>query len=512
MHARTFVVKKFKQSDSILQPSNIQTLVGHSSFNDRIGVTKRGRWVGWWNGLSLFLGDLFAFLAAAAIGGFAAYYLESQILGIHYVAIEGVYIVQQLTLLACVMLVICGWFLRTGHYTERRPFREDAAAILNALLVGLLISGFVEFAHKTNFSRLWLVLAWMAAGLTIPVTRILVRRALAAAGTWTLKAIIIGRGNHARSVRRLLTANRYLGYSVTTDGALSDYAGNAIGAVASRLNRLMKETGAQRVILVPSDAEIGHLEAIVDALNVLCIPYCVVPPIHKLPLARLATQTFLSCDAVLLTVRAGLASSTSQAVKRIFDVVATSLLLAALLPILLIVSVLTALDGGPVLFAHERIGRGGRVFKCLKFRTMVPGATKALEEMLERCPKVREEWLRTKKLRSDPRMTKVGSLLRVTSIDELPQLFNVLRGDMSLVGPRPVTQEELRDHYKGDNCYYELVRPGITGLWQVSGRNHTDYEQRVHLDSWYVRNWSLWSDVMILLRTLPVVISGTGAY
>jgi undecaprenyl-phosphate galactose phosphotransferase len=327
-----------------------------------------------------------------------------------------------------------------------------------------------------------------------------------------VKAIIIGRGNHAGSVKTLLGSDSYLGYDVTTDGSLSDYAKSPGASLGAKLNRLMLETGAQQVILVPAEAEIPGLETVVDALNVLSIPYCVVPPINKLRLARLATQTFLSCDAVLLTIRPGLASPISQIVKRVFDIVATLALLVLFAPILIVASTLVAIDGGQILFAHERIGKDGKPFKCLKFRTMVPNATAALEQMLKHCPTTRDEWHRKKKLRNDPRMTRVGTLLRVTSMDELPQLFNVLRGDMSLVGPRPVTRDELHDHYKGDNCYYELVRPGMTGLWQVSGRNDTDYERRVHLDGWYVRNWSLWGDIMILLRTLPAVITGHGAY
>jgi undecaprenyl-phosphate galactose phosphotransferase len=466
----------------------------------------------WLNATSLFFGDLLTFAASIAIGGIAAYGIESYLLGIPYLAFEGPFLLQQLLLLGCVMVGLCGWFARTGHYTERRPFREDLSGILNAVLIGVLISGFVEFANKTNFSRLWLLLTWFLAALAVPLARVLVRRGLAASGLWVVDAVMIGLGSHGKSVKDLLTGDSYLGYRVATDGGLAAYTKDTNGSVGMRLDKLMNETNAQRVILVPADDEMNNLEYMIDALNVRMIPYAVVPPIHKLPLARLATQTFLSCDAVLLRVRPGLVCPFSQAVKRIFDVVAALLLLAPLLPLFMIVSLLVMLDGGPVFFAHERIGRGGRAFKCFKFRTMVPDAVRVLDEVLSCHPEARDEWLRTRKLKNDPRITKIGNLLRVTSIDELPQLINVLRGDMSLVGPRPVVQQELREHYKDDNSYYVLVRPGLTGLWQISGRNLTNYEQRVHLDSWYVRNWSLWGDIIILFRTLPVVISGRGAY
>jgi UDP-galactose-lipid carrier transferase len=187
---------------------------------------------------------------------------------------------------------------------------------------------------------------------------------------------------------------------------------------------------------------------------------------------------------VLLRVQRGLASPFSQAIKRLFDVVVAALLIGLLSPLFAIVSLMIALDGGPIFFARERVGRGGRVFKCLKFRTRS----------------------RTRQLKNDPRTTTIGNLLRVSSIEELPQLINVLRGDMSLVGPCPVVHRDLREHYKSDNSCYLLVRPGLTGLWQVSARNLTNYEQRVHLDSWYVRNWTLWGDIIILFRAIPAVI------
>jgi Undecaprenyl-phosphate galactose phosphotransferase WbaP len=470
------------------------------------------RTVHWANGAGLFLGDVVAFASSVVIGGISVYGIESHLLGIPYLAFEGPYLVQQLVLLGCVMVGICGWFARTGHYSERRPFREDLSGILNALLVGVVISGFVEFANKTSFSRLWLLLSWLLAALAIPLARVLVRRALVSSGTWVINAVMIGLGSHGKSVKDLLTRDPYLGYRVTNDGSLSAYTKDSNGSLGMRLDTLMQASAAQRVILVPADEEMPDLEFMIDALNVRMIPYAVVPPIHKLPLARLATQTFLSCDAVLLRVRPGLVSAFSQAVKRAFDIVVTLLLLIPLIPICLIVSLLIMLDGGPIFFAHERVGRGGRVFKCLKFRTMVPDAANVLDQVLAHHPEARDEWLRTRKLKNDPRTTKIGNLLRVTSIDELPQFINVLRGDMSLVGPRPVVQQELREHYKTDNSYYLLVRPGLTGLWQISGRNLTDYQQRVHLDSWYVRNWSLWGDIIILFRTLPVVISRRGAY
>ncbi len=153
----------------------------------------------------------------------------------------------------------------------------------------------------------------------------------------------------------------------------------------------------------------------------------------------------------------------------------------------------------------------GRKFKCLKFRSMVINSKEVLEEVLRTDPVARAEWDKDFKLKNDPRITKVGHFIRKTSLDELPQLWNVVRGDMSLVGPRPVVEDELA-RYAGDVDYYLMAKPGMTGLWQVSGRNDVDYETRVYFDSWYVKNWSLWNDIAILFKTVGVVLKRDGAY
>jgi undecaprenyl-phosphate galactose phosphotransferase len=197
--------------------------------------------------------------------------------------------------------------------------------------------------------------------------------------------------------------------------------------------------------------------------------------------------------------------------KRLFDIVATLALLAILSPVLLTLAWLARRDGGPALFGHRRVGTRGVPFKCLKFRTMVPNAQEILAKVLAADPVARAEWERDFKLKNDPRVTKVGKFLRVTSLDELPQLFNVLAGDMSLVGPRPIVVDEIR-RYGAAFHDYARCRPGITGLWQVSGRNDVDYGQRVRLDRTYARTWSFLGDLVLLLRTPLAVLRRSGAY
>jgi len=197
--------------------------------------------------------------------------------------------------------------------------------------------------------------------------------------------------------------------------------------------------------------------------------------------------------------------------KRAFDIVIASTMLFFALPAIFFIAVIMfSTDRGPILFAHERIGYNGKRFRCLKFRSMITNSQEALARHLELFPQARAEWDATQKLREDPRITRLGQFLRVTSLDELPQLINVIRGDMSLVGPRPIVGDEVA-RYAGEISAYAATRPGITGLWQVSGRSDVGYEQRVQLDSQYVREWSFAGDIWILFRTVKVVALRTGS-
>lgn len=203
-------------------------------------------------------------------------------------------------------------------------------------------------------------------------------------------------------------------------------------------------------------------------------------------------------------------NSILKKIKLLFDVVIASCILVVILPVFLIIWGIVSLDGGPALYGHVRIGRNGVPFRCLKFRSMVTNSDSVLQQLLETNTECRHEWETARKLTHDPRVTRIGRFLRKTSLDEIPQLLNVIKGDMSLVGPRPVVEAELK-YYGPDLQHYEAVRPGITGLWQVSGRSDTTYAERVKLDTYYVQNWSLALDLSILYRTIPAVMMQKGA-
>jgi Undecaprenyl-phosphate galactose phosphotransferase WbaP len=213
-----------------------------------------------------------------------------------------------------------------------------------------------------------------------------------------------------------------------------------------------------------------------------------------------------------LEVKEPLFQPSKRALKRIFDVCLTILLLITAAPVFLIIAALIKIDSrGSIFYVHKRIGRGGVEFNAWKFRSMRPDAESLLNLYLAENPEMAFEWERNHKLRCDPRTTRVGRLLRRTSLDELPQLWNVLRGEMSLVGPRPIVKEEIH-RYGRHFSLYTGVQGGLTGLWQVSGRSSTSYDERVAFDTFYARNWSIWLDLYILFRTIGVLFFHAGAY
>lgn len=195
--------------------------------------------------------------------------------------------------------------------------------------------------------------------------------------------------------------------------------------------------------------------------------------------------------------------------KRVIDVVLALLILPIVLPVIAVLYVLTRRDGGPGFFGHVRVGKDNKEFRCWKVRSMVHNAEKVLEEYLASNPEAAEEWNRDFKLTNDPRVTRLGRILRETSLDELPQIWNVLIGEMSFVGPRPVTRKEM-DKYQGYEWCYLSSKPGITGLWQVSGRNDVEYDERVQMDLQYVTTQTVLGDISIILRTAGAVLNRTG--
>jgi Undecaprenyl-phosphate galactose phosphotransferase WbaP len=426
--------------------------------------------------------------------------------------------------LAWLGLVAAGliFFLaRYQHYTERKPFWTELGEVFHNVFWLALLDMALMSAARWNASRLWWLLTWLLAAALIPVLRALVRRALSYLGWWQRPTVLIGSGPNALDAMLALRSEPALGFDIMgcVDVAPRLFPPSVHSREGSlppvltkpQLEQMAHQAGLQVVVALEHNQSAQREAWLRQLAHWKVQDVCVIPAMRGIPLYGTDISWFFSHEVALLRVRNNLRRWPARFMKRAFDVVASLVLLALLAPLMIYLAVRIRNDGGEALYAHQRVGRGGRTFRCIKFRSMVIDASDRLEHLLESDPELRTQWEREHKLKNDPRISKVGHFLRKTSLDELPQLWNVLRGEMSLVGPRPIVHAELA-RYGDDIDYFLMVRPGITGLWQVSGRNDVGYEKRVYLDTWYVKNWSLWYDIAILFKTVRVVLRREGAY
>ncbi|WP_372658290.1 exopolysaccharide biosynthesis polyprenyl glycosylphosphotransferase, partial [Hydrogenophaga sp.] len=292
-----------------------------------------------------------------------------------------------------------------------------------------------------------------------------------------------------------------------------EYGGIPADLMRVNVESLARQLGCE-VIVVALDIEAkGRAARLVRTLHAQQFEVFVVPSMDGLPVHGLQTQHFFSNDVLIMRLQHKLLSPVSRGLKRMVDVLLAGAALLLLSPLMTWVAWrIWREDGGPVIFSHPRVGHDCQDFPFYKFRSMVRNADDVLEAWKTKNPAIYASYVANNfKLQDDPRLLKIGKGIRRTSIDELPQLWNVIRGDMSLVGPRPLLRRELSMYPAETLELYQQVKPGMTGLWQVSGRSRTSFDQRATLDSWYVRNWSLWIDWVVLLKTVRVVLSGKGA-
>jgi len=282
--------------------------------------------------------------------------------------------------------------------------------------------------------------------------------------------------------------------------------------VMQTIDYLVDEQQFDSVVIDLESNTLLDLNILVNHVQKRVRKVIVLPKMTKIPIINGELISSIHHKGMAFYIKNNLLSPLDQAIKRVFDVSVALIAFVSTSPFLIwLYSVVYVTTKGHPIFTHERIGFGGKKFKVYKFRTMYLDADDRLEELLETCDESKEEWERDFKLKDDPRITKIGKFLRKTSLDELPQLLNVLKGEMSLVGPRPIIEQEV-SKYGEYFEYFIAVKPGITGLWQVSGRNDIEYEERVQLDVWYVRNWSIELDLQILFKTVLVVLGRKGSY
>jgi undecaprenyl-phosphate galactose phosphotransferase len=420
-------------------------------------------------------------------------------------------------------LALLLWLHRLGHYERRQPLAQQVGDLLG---VGVVLAAIdLGLGAAAGMPPAAVVLCWGSALILLPTSRLALRSWLDTRGLWQRPTVVVGTGENALAAAGALAANPSLGLPVVAFAELPGEAGASrpsvlrlggaavpVMPVANLAASLGDHPGAPHVVIAP---EAGEMPACLELLDRLAAAGCdldLVLPLARLPLADSGLSRLVGGEIAAIRLRDPLSAPLSRLYKRAFDLVIGGLLLAFTGPLLGCIALLIALvDGRPVLFRQQRIGMNGRTFACLKFRTMVPDAEGRLQALLARDPLARAEWEGSRKLKDDPRISLLGGWLRRSSLDELPQLWNVVRGDMSLIGPRPVVADELARY--GDRAvFYLRTRPGLSGLWQVSGRNELDYRQRVDLDCHYVRNWTPLWDIALLLATVRVVLSRRGAY
>lgn len=417
------------------------------------------------------------------------------------------------------LAVICvAWFgIRLRHYTYRKPFWFELKEVVRTLAILAVIELATIAFSKLYFSRYLWVLTWSLALVFVPLGRILVKNYLIKTKLYLKDTIIIGGGRNAIDAYYALMSEPYLGFKVkyfialTEAPELKQLGVPVINETRQSLWELVTKKSDQFIIAL-EDNENDQRDSWLRYLSKQCYrSVSVIPTLRGLPLYSTDMSFLFSYEVILLRVNNNLAKLSSRVLKRAMDIVGSILLIIFTSPILIWLYFTIKRDGGNAIYGHLRIGQNGKPFKCLKFRSMVLNSEQVLNELLACDETAKAEWEKDFKLKNDPRVTKIGAFIRQTSLDELPQLFNVLVGQMSLVGPRPVVTDELV-YYKENLDYYLMAKPGMTGLWQVSGRNDVDYDTRVYFDSWYVKNWSLWNDIAILFKTITAVRKRAGAY
>lgn len=368
-----------------------------------------------------------------------------------------------------------------------------------------------------NFSRLVLSFFWVLGLFTVPFLRWLVRRAAMRANVWGEPIAVIGSGPQTRKIVEFLRANRQMGFipKVVVNGFnQTDDIISGIPILESkhlRENpRFLSQFHIHTAVIVPNETPLDFQSLIVDERR---FGFQRLILISSLGWVGGSAVVPYDLEGVLgLEVQRNLLNTGEQFLKRLLDLLLVLLGGIFALPLIGVIALFIRLDTpGNIFYGQKRVGREGQEIMVWKFRTMVMNADQFLERCLRESPELRAEWEATHKLKNDPRLTRIGAILRRTSLDELPQLWNVLKREMSLVGPRPIVSDEIK-HYKEAFRLYTQVLPGMTGLWQVSGRSDTTYESRVRLDEYYIRRWSIWMDIYILIRTIWVVVKRSGAY
>lgn len=410
-------------------------------------------------------------------------------------------------------------------YRERYPFWEEVRALFKSITLTLLFF-FLAVIVRNMFDeagKAAVILMWALLVVFIPVSRFWGKKLLVKAGIWKESVLIIGASQSGLTAAAGIIKEEHLGYDII---AFLDDDKEKIGSTVKAANREFKVYGPVKyfetfirdfdidtVFIVSPVAEPEKLTRDIRKIQGLVKRVILVPDIQGVAIFNSAMHYLFSERLFMIKMHNNLNSTYNRLKKRAFDLFFSIIVLVFSWWLFLVLALVVRLTSkGPVVYSHKRVGRGGREFSAYKFRSMYSDSKERLEKILASDPEARKEWEATYKLKNDPRVTPIGRILRKTSLDEIPQLFNIIKGEMSWVGPRPVIRDEIEKYYGAYKEYYYSVTPGLSGLWQVSGRSDTDYAFRTRTDAWYVMNWSMWLDITIIMRTFSVVLKARGAY
>ncbi len=430
-----------------------------------------------------------------------------------------VYALWWLPLLGCVFFII------DKAYSRRAPFWQEAGQIVKTTTLAFLAAASFVFLTKQGDenSRTLVFFAWIFSLFLVPALRYFSKKLLFKAHIWERPVIILGAGETGKLVLNAFYREPFMGYKPI--GFLDDDilkqkhppelpSGEKVPVLGgfNDAEAVLAKSQVHDVIVAAPGLAGKKLVNLVNKLQRKTYNLMVVPDLFDMAMEGVEVQHLFNERTLVLKLKNNLNDRFNLVTKTIFDISVSLILIIILIPLMIILAIAIKLDSrGTIFFSDTRIGKDGTEFICYKFRTMYSNAEQILGRHLTANVMARQQWEKYAKLKDyDPRLTRVGKFLRRFSLDELPQIFNVIKGDMSLVGPRPYLPRERGKMMEREDIL--ITRPGITGLWQVSGRNDVEFTERLRLDSWYVKNWSLWLDISILMRTVLVVLRGKGAY
>lgn len=454
-----------------------------------------------WSGISL-MADYLAVLLAELI---AMYFSEENL--------------RHIDLFIVIPFIYIAFIAATRTYRRIIPFWQRVESLFYSSIysiIAVLLFFFVR-ANATEHSIAFLALLWLASFICLVIMRYLLKRILDERKIFLIPLLIIGAKEEALAFVKAINSDIGMS-SYKIIGLISDK--NPIKGLENYpllgdfkdIEKTIKTTGVNNVLIAIPYLEQAKMQNIIHRVQPLVKNICIIPNLQAIPMGGADLETFFDEKFMLIKIRNNLARNINKFIKLIFDIVVGLLICIPVIPIIIVCAIWVKMDSkGPIFYNAKRIGKNGKEFTCYKFRSMYVNSDELLTLYLEENPVAKKEWDEFQKLHDfDPRVTKAGKIMRKMSLDELPQIFNVLKGEMSLVGPRPYLprEKEMMGHFY--NVIISTV-PGITGYWQVNGRSDVTFEGRLRMDDWYIRNWSVWMDIVLLIKTIKVVFSSKGA-